>query len=109
MKRFGQIMYLKPEGADEYVRLHAASWPGVLKRIAECNIRNYSIFKRDLILFAFFEYVGEDYERDMAFMAEDEETQRWWATVSPLMDPVKDRKPGEFWANMTEIFYFDGQ
>ncbi len=105
MKRFGQMIFLKPDGADEYVRLHAHTWPGVLAKIKECNISNYSIFRKDLVLFAYFEYTGDHFERDMALMAEDQETQRWWATVKPLMQPVESRSVGEFWADMKEIFH----
>ena len=37
--------------------------------IQECNIRNYSIYYRDGYLFSYYEYVGDDYEADMAKMA----------------------------------------
>jgi L-rhamnose mutarotase len=105
MKRFGQIIHLKPEGAEAYVRLHAETWPGVLKQIHQCNIRNYSIFKRDLTLFAYFEYIGNDFEADMVAMAADPETQKWWDVVKPLMQPLENRNPGEFWSDMQEIFH----
>ena len=105
MKRFGQIIHLKPECADEYVKHHAAVWPGVLTMISECNILNYSIFKKDNILFSYFEYVGDDFESDMAKMAADPETQRWWNVVKPLMQPIETHNTGEFWADMEEIFY----
>ena len=105
MRRFGQTIRLKPEGAETYVKYHAEAWPGVLKMIKECNIQNYSIFKKDLVLFAYFEYVGNDFDGDMAKMAADPETQRWWDTVKPLMQPIETRNTGEFWADMEEIFY----
>ncbi len=107
MKRFGQTILLKPEGADEYVRLHAETWPGVLAKIKDCNISNYSIFRKDYKLFAYFEYTGSNFDADMARMAEDPETQRWWDTVKPLMQPIETRSAGEFWADMTEIFHLD--
>ena len=107
MKRFGQTIRLKPQGADEYIRHHAAVWPGVLDKIIECNISNYSIFLKDLMLFAYFEYNGDDFEEDMNKMAAHEETQRWWDVVKPLMDPIESREEGEFWANMMEIFHLD--
>jgi len=107
MKRFGQTIQLKPEGANEYVRLHAETGSGVLAKIKDCNISNYSIFLKDLTLFAYFEYTGTDFERDMALMAADPETQRWWDTVKPLMDPIEARNPGEFWTDMSEIFYLE--
>ena len=43
--RFGQLGLLKPEKAEEYTALHANPWPGVLKTITDCNLRNYSIFR----------------------------------------------------------------
>ena len=75
--RFGQLGKLKPEKVDEYVALHAEPWPGVLKTITECNLRNYSIYRHGLEVFAYFEYVGEDYDADMAKMAECPVTQEW--------------------------------
>jgi len=105
MKRFGQTIHLKPECADEYVKHHAAVWQGVLEMIKECNIQNYSIYKKDLVLFAYFEYVGTDFDADMARMAADPETQRWWDVVKPLMQPIENRKAGEFWTDMEEIFH----
>jgi len=107
MKRFGQLINLKPDGADEYVKRHSAVWPGVLKTISDCNINNYTIFKKDLLLFAYFEYSGDDFEADMAKMAADPETQRWWDVVKPLMQPIETKNAGEFWADMEEIFHID--
>ena len=107
MRRFGQTIRLKPEKAQEYIQHHAAVWPGVLNMIKECDISNYSIYFKDNVLFAYFEYVGDDFESDMEKMAQDEETQRWWDTVKPLMEPLETRKQGEFWADMEEIFHID--
>ena len=74
MKRYGQSAsaYAVPAKLERGIqRLHAAVWPDVLKMIAECNIRNYSIYLRTLddgqpYLFGYFEYVGNDFEADMA-------------------------------------------
>lgn len=107
MKRFGQMIYLKPEGAKEYIRHHANVWPGVLSKIKECKLSNYSIFCRDNTLFAYFEYTGEDFEKDMQQMAMHEETQRWWAVVKPLMQPIESTSDPEFWADMKEIFHLE--
>ena len=94
MKRYGQIIGLKPEKFKEYVRYHAAVWPGVLKTIRECNIRNYAIFHKDGTLFAYFEYIGEDFEADMAKMAADPETQRWLEIMEPMQAPLEGRGEG---------------
>ena len=47
MKRYGQVIGVKPEHLEEYKKYHAAVWPEVLKMITACNIRNYSIFYKD--------------------------------------------------------------
>jgi L-rhamnose mutarotase len=109
MRRFGQIIHLKPEGAAKYINLHKSenNWPGVNRTIKECNISNYSIYFKDDILFAYFEYTGSDFETDMQKMAADPITQKWWDTVKPLMQPVENIQPGEFWADMAEIFHLD--
>lgn len=107
MIRYGQCIRLKPGKEQEYIQHHAAVWPGVLQKISECNISNYSIFVRDDQLFAYFEYSGDDFEADMKKMSDHYETQKWWAVVKPLMLPNDDRKPGEFWSGMDEIFHLD--
>ncbi len=107
MRRFGQVIGIAPENIAEYSRLHAAVWPEVLQKIAECNIRNYSIYVRDNLLFAYFEYVGDDFEADMAKMAADPKTQDWWAINKPLQSPLPTRQPDEWWATMKEVFHID--
>lgn len=109
MKRYGSVIGLSEEGKAEYRRLHAAVWPGVLAKIAECNIRNYSIFLKEPenLMFSYFEYHGTDFAADMERMAADPETQRWWAINMPLQCPLDTRKEGEWWADMTEIFHVD--
>ena len=107
MKRYGQIIGIDPEQFESYKEYHAAVWPDVLKMITECNIRNYSIFHKDGLLFAYFEYHGEDFAADMAKMAADPTTQKWWEIMEPMQCPVENRKEGEWWANMEEVFHLD--
>ena len=107
MKRYGQVIGVNADKLEEYKKLHAAAWPGVLKMIKECNIQNYSIYYKDGLLFSYYEYVGEDYEKDMAKMAADPETQRWWDVCMPCQRPLETRQEGEWWATMEEVFYLE--
>lgn len=107
MKRFGQLIGVKAEHFEKYREYHASVWPGVLKTITACNIRNYSIFHKDGLLFAYFEYIGEDYAADMAKMAADPVTRGWWEIMEPIQQPLDTRKPGEWWADMEEVFHLD--
>jgi L-rhamnose mutarotase len=107
MKRFGQVIGVRPEHFELYRKYHAAVWPEVLIMIKNCNIQNYSIFHKDNILYAYFEYTGTDFAGDMAKMAADPKTQEWWAIMEPMQNPVPKRKTGEWWANMEEVFHLD--
>jgi L-fuconate dehydratase len=107
VRRYGQVIGLKPEQVETYERLHAQVWPEVLAMIQACNIRNYSIFRQGIQLFAYFEYVGADFAADMARMAADPTTRAWWTLTDPLQEPLPDRAPDEWWATMREVFHTD--
>jgi L-rhamnose mutarotase len=107
MKRYGQLIGLKPERLEEYKRYHDAVWPDVLETIRQCNIRNYTIFYREGALFAYFEYHGDDFAADMAKMAADPATQRWWEIMMPMQRPVPGCPEGDWWARMEEVFHTD--
>ena len=109
MKRMGWVIRIRPEKIQEYKVLHADVWPGVLKKIRECNIRNYSIYLREPenLLFGYFEYHGNDFDADMAEMANDEETQRWWKATDPCQVGLETRSEGEWWASTEEVFHCD--
>ena len=107
MKRYGMVIRVRPELEDAYVHLHANTWPAILQRISDSNIRNYTIFMRDGYLFAYYEYVGEDYAADMAKMAADPVTQAWWKLTDPCQQPVASAAEGERWAEMEEVFHHD--
>jgi L-rhamnose mutarotase len=107
MERYGMVLRLRPEHEKAYREYHAAVWPEVLQLIRDCNIRNYSIFLKDGVLYGYYEYVGADYAADMAKMAADRKMREWWDIMEPMQDPLETRKPGEWWARMEEVFHTD--
>ena len=101
------------EKLEEYLELHRNVWPEVESMIKQCNMENFSIFIRKLpdghhYLFMYFEYTGTDIDADNAKMAADPKTQEWWAICEPCQKPLDDREEGEWWADMEEVFYFQG-
>ena len=111
-RRYGSVIGIKPENIPEYKRLHAAVWPEVLAKLQEVNVRNYSIYLAEVkpgefYLFSYFEYAGDDFEADMARMAADPDTKRWWKHTEPLQTPVPTRKEGEHWHTIEEVFHMD--
>ena len=104
---FGQVGRLKPEKIADYEALHAAPWQEVLQTIHDCNLRDYSIFRHGDMVFAYFVYIGEDYEADMEKMARCPYTQKWWTHTKPCFEKFAMDPGSEFYADMKRIFHFD--
>jgi L-rhamnose mutarotase len=112
VERYGMIIGLRPEKIAYYKELHAAVWPGVLKKIRECHVRNYSIYFKEVepgkfYLFSYFEYDGDDFEEDMARMAADPTTQKWWKETDPCQYAIPAHQSKEWWSRMEEAFHTD--
>jgi len=107
VQRVASVIRLRPEHAERYRELHAAVWPDVLDALRRAHVRNYSIFERDGLLFSYLEYHGSDYAADMATIAADEATRRWWELTDPCQQPLGTIDPGEWWAPATEVFHLD--
>ena len=109
MKRFGQLIGLRPEAYEEYVRIHAAVWPEILDAIRKAGIRNYSIFHRAGTLFGYYEYHGPagEYEERMRALAAAPRMREWWDLMEAMQIPLPDRRAGEWWAEMDEVFHQD--
>ena len=106
-QRFASVISLLPEKEAEYRALHAEVWPGVLAALNAAHVHNYSIFLRDGVLFSYLEYTGSDYATDMAAIAADPTTRRWWQLTDPCQRPVESAAEGEWWAPAEEVFHLD--
>ena len=111
VKRFASVIGLVPEKEQYYRELHANVWPGVLQRLRDSNVRNYSIYVTELegkkYLFSYFEYIGNDFEADMEKIKQDPTTQRWWKETDPCQFELPNRKPGEHWTSMEMVFLME--
>lgn len=110
VKRIGMVTGIKKEKIQYYKQLHLKAWPAVLKKINECNIRNYSIYIQKIeekyFLFSYFEYTGNDFDADMKKMSADSTTQRWWKETNPTQIPLPEAAvKKQIWTNMEEVFH----
>lgn len=48
VRRFAQIVKLKPQHLAEYKDVHARVWPDVLAQIKQCNIKDCTGYERDM-------------------------------------------------------------
>ena len=58
-----------------------------------------------MLLFAYWEYHGEDFAADAATMAADPITREWWKLTDPCQTPMESRASREWWVEMAEIFH----
>ena len=112
IKRMGMVTGIKPEKIEYYKQLHAKAWPAVLKKLTECNIKNYSIYLQKIddkyFLFSYFEYTGTDFDKDMKKMADDKTTQLWWKETDPTQIPLPEAaSKKQIWTNMEEVFHLN--
>ncbi|WP_420111157.1 L-rhamnose mutarotase [Pseudactinotalea sp.] len=105
MKRVAQVITVKPERIAEYEEVHAAVWPAVLETLRRHHVTNYSIYRHGDLLVSYFEYLGDDYDADMAGIAADPETQRWWTVTDPMQERVPEAPEGEWWHPLPEVFH----
>ncbi|HSW45923.1 MAG TPA: L-rhamnose mutarotase [Phycisphaerae bacterium] len=110
VQRFGHAIGVKKEAIPEYRRLHANCWPGVLRMLKQCNIRNYSIYLAEIkpdeyCLFAYFEYTGDDFQKDMDRMKADPTTREWWKHTDPMQYKLLTAGQDEWWHKLDEVFH----
>ncbi len=81
---------------DEYKKMHADVWPGVLAALKRANITDYSIhhYPPLQLLIATFKYTGDNHDADMRKVAEDPETQRWWQLTDGMQESFVDGATG---------------
>ncbi|WP_119329130.1 L-rhamnose mutarotase [Cysteiniphilum halobium] len=107
MKRIAEIIKLKQDKIEEYIHLHQNVPHQVLQEIKKANINNYSIFIHNDTLFAYFEYDGECFEKDMESMANSPVIQQWWKQTAPCQIPFDDRPKKQWWKTIPSVFLLE--
>jgi L-rhamnose mutarotase len=112
VQRYGAVIGVKPDKLAYYKQLHANPWPTVDQALKESNIRNYSIYLTQFddgnwYLFSYFEHTGSDFEADMEKLGENSHVQRWWKETDPCQVGLQNRKEGEWWKSMPEVYHLD--
>ncbi|MFF8817631.1 L-rhamnose mutarotase [Leucobacter sp. NPDC015123] len=106
-RRFGFVVNVLPEKRAAYLELHRAVWPRVEEAMRENGIHNYSIFIVDDTLFGVYDYVGDDYEADMARVQADETSREWWTHTDPCQVPFGAAVAATGWREMEMAWHMD--
>jgi L-rhamnose mutarotase len=105
MPRYAFKLRIKPEAIEEYEIEHRRVWPELLEKLKSVGISDYSIFRRgqDLTLVL----RCDDFDKAWDELDRDPVNQRWQVFMSRLFEPVPDKKPGERFAMLQEVFYLE--
>lgn len=108
MQRMGMAIRIRPERLEEYKRLHAAPWPDMDAALQAAGIRNYSIWLEEsqMLLFGYWEYVGQDFDADMAALGALPVTRAWLALTDPCQAPMTPGAQG--WSFLPRVYQLGG-
>lgn len=100
--RYAFTMKLKAGHEAEYRQRHDEIWPDLGELHSRYGIRNYSIYRRDLDLFAYLEIDDPD---QLQRLPAEPLIQRWWKYMEPLMECNPDSSPVQ--VPIEEVFHLD--
>ena len=110
MKSYGMALDLKddPEIIERYVEYHRAVWPDVLSGLRGLGISKMKIFLHGRRLFMYME-TPDDFvlARDFGRYMDTGRAREWDELMRTFQEPVPAAAPGEWWAEMREVFDVD--
>lgn len=112
-KRICEIVKLRPEFEEEYIKIHANVPEPVLERLRHYHIEDYSIhyYKELGILISHFKYTGEDLAAESKLMRLDPVNHEWWAKTDQMQQTFLESKGSHdengWWLGLPEVFRFD--
>ena len=99
--RVAWVMKLKPGNEAIYKQKHDEIWPEMLALMKRDGIRNYSIYRYGLTLFAYLERDAPAPEGQPT----DPLVWRWWEMMAPYMETNPDFSPVQ--EPVEEMFHAD--
>ena len=109
MKRVGMVIGTVPEKLEIYKQLHSDSHAGVRHLLKKYHFHNFNIFITRMddgkdYLFGYYEYTGDDFEKDDAELRALPEYAEWLSVTDSCQTPLKGEKS---WKTMERIFYLE--
>jgi len=104
VQRVAFLLRLKPGTGAAYDRDHAAVWPEMLALLKRAGISEYSIFRRDELLFLTMR-IEDDFDTVWDRIEADPVNSRWQEAMSAYFLPKQETREGERLPMMQEVFY----
>ncbi len=104
MQRIAFLLRLKEGMGPEYDKSHSAVWPEMLNLLKRAGISEYSIFRRDELLFLTM-HIDQDFDAVWDKIDQDPVNLRWQRAMSAYFAPLTETRAGERFPMMKEVFY----
>ncbi|PYV45426.1 MAG: L-rhamnose mutarotase [Acidobacteria bacterium] len=105
MPRVAYLLKIRDGREEEYVKEHQNVWPELIQLLRAVGFRNYTIFKRGLVLFV---YVEADYfEKSLQDLISHPTYKRWSDRMESIMESHPETLPKELFPMLTEVFHID--
>jgi L-rhamnose mutarotase len=99
---------VRPELIEEYVEVHRAVWPRMLRAIERSGRRNYSLFLReDGLLIGYYE--TDDDAESARRLREDPDTAEWEAAAVRYFEALPGTRPDQGAPVLREVFHLEDQ
>lgn len=89
MERLLFVMKLRPGAEAEYEQRHEAVWPALLEDIWNAGMRNYSLFRRGLDVYAYAE-CHPDRATTLAALGESKANAEWATWFEDVIEVLND-------------------
>ena len=104
MQRIAFLLRLKEGMGPEYDKSHSAVWPEMLDLLKRAGISEYSIFRRDELLFLTM-HIEDDFDVVWDRIDQDPVNLKWQLAMSAYFAPLTGTSEGERFPMMKEVFY----
>lgn len=103
MQRVAFLLRLKDDVGAAYDQAHQQVWPEMLDLLKRAGISEYSIFRRDNLLFLYMHV--EDFEATWSRIEHDPVNLKWQTAMGEYFAPTQETREGERFPMMPEVFY----
>ena len=109
MKRVGMVIGTVPEKLDLYKKLHSDDHAGVRHLLKKYHFQNFNIFITQMddgkdYLFGYYEYTGDDFEKDDAALRTEPDYAEWLSVTDSCQKPLAGETS---WKTMERVFFLE--
>ena len=105
MKRYGQVIRVKPERYEAYREYHRNVWPEIGAGPPDATFATRPSSTGMVFCSAISSTPATTTRRTWRSAASDPRNKAWWELMQPMQEPLESCAEGEWWADMEELVH----